>query len=287
MTQTPHIANKLATRLDMGVADSVALSADSFADNLALCSTEALHGVFGSEARFVPLEMGNATMGWLDAGPLTDNWVIRVVLLGLFVCYAATMIIYGGHIKGMWKIVEGHNLGIKVADELSYLFIRAMLTLSAVGVVAIALGAVKALEMSGAVDIKGVSPQWSAPMIMGAIVCAEGVAWLLTGAMCRLVGRDEVGRGLSIMSCAIMGLVATVATPLVLLFVINNGLSAQIVGFAIALVVILAAIAYVVKSFIFFVEQKISILLWFLYLCTVVLIPLGVVVTTIVRNSSI
>jgi hypothetical protein len=96
-----------------------------------------------------------------------------------------------------------------------------------------------------------------------------------------------VSQGLSITDRAIIGLEAVVVAPCTLLFVINDGLSAQIVGITIAVVVCLGVMAYVVKSFIFFVEQKISILLWFLYLCTVVLIPLGVVVTTLVRNSSI
>lgn len=256
------------------------------ADSLALHRAEALRGVFGTEAHFAHEGLSGA-MESISGSPLTENWVVRSILLLLFVGYAALMLTYGGHIGGMWKIVVGRNLGIKVADELSYLFVRAMLTLTAMGVVGTALSAVKVLEMSGAEQIAGISPEWSAPMMTLAIVGAGVVAWLLTEVMCRLVERREVAQGLSIIACAIMGLVAAVATPCVLLFVINDGFSAQIVGIIIACVAALAVITYVVKSFIFFVEQKISILLWFLYLCTVILIPLGVVVTTIVRNSSI
>ena len=259
----------------------------SATDSLALHSAEALRGVFGAEAHFAQSGVMEELLETLGGSPLTENWVVRTTLLLLFVGYAALMLTYGGHIGGMWKIVVGRNLGIKVADELSYLFVRAMLTLTAMGVVGMALSAVKVLEMSGAEQIAGIAPEWSAPMVTLAIVGAGAVAWLLTEAMCRLVERGEVAQGLSIIACAIMGLVAAVATPCVLLFVINDGFSAQIVGTIIACVATLAVVTYVVKSFIFFVEQKISILLWFLYLCTVVLIPLGVVVTTIVRNSSI
>jgi hypothetical protein len=136
-------------------------------------------------------------------------------------------------------------------------------------------------------QIEGVESLWVAPMVMLAIVGAMGEIRLLTKAMCHLVKRVEVSQGLSITDRAIIGLEAVVVAPCTLLFVINDGLSAQIMGITIAVVVCLGVMAYVVKSFIFFVEQKISILLWFLYLCTVVLIPLGVVVTTLVRNSSI
>ena len=152
---------------------------------------------------------------------------------------------------------------------------------------AIALSEVKALELSGVEQIEGVESLWAAPVVILAILGAMGVVRLLTAAMCRLVERSEVSQGLGITACAIVGLMAVVGAPCALLLVINDGLSAQIVGVAIAVIVILGALTYVVKSFIFFVEQKISILLWFLYLCTVVLIPLGVVVTTLVRNSSI
>lgn len=256
-------------------------------DTLAHTSTEALQRVFGGEAHFAHSEAIEGMGEVFNSTPLTDNWMVKVVMLALFVGYVATMLIYGGHIVGMWKIVVGRNLGIKVADELSYLFVRAMLSFCGIGVVAIALSAVKALEMSGVEQIEGVETLWAAPMVMLAILAAMGVVGLLTEAMCRLVERGEISQGLSITACAIVGLMAVVVAPCALLFVINDGLSAQIVGVTIAVVVILGVLTYVVKSFIFFVEQKISILLWFLYLCTVVLIPLGVVVTTLVRNSSI
>lgn len=256
-------------------------------DTIAHTSTEALQEVFGGEARFVPSEVVNGIVDAFNGTPLTDNWVVRVVALILFVGYVATMLLYGGHIVGMWKIVVGRNLGIKVADELSYLFVRAMLSFCGIGIVALALSAVKALEILGVEQIEGVESLWVAPMVMLAIVGAMGVIQLLTEAMCRLVRRVEMAQGLSIMGSATIGLMAVVVAPCTLLFVINDGLSAQIVGITIAVVVCLGVMAYVVKSFIFFVEQKISILLWFLYLCTVVLIPLGVVVTTLVRNSSI
>lgn len=278
MTDIPHIG-----------VDSLNIGTGPIAptDTIAHTSTEALQGVFGGEARFVPSEVVNGIVDAFNGTPLTDNWVVRVVALILFVGYVATMLPYGGHIVGMWKIVVGRNLGIKVADELSYLFVRAMLSFCSIGIVALALSAVKALEILGVEQIEGVESLWVAPMVMLAIVGAMGVIQLLTEAMCRLVRRVEVAQGLSIMGSATIGLMAVVVAPCTLLFVINDGLSAQIVGITIAVVVCLGVMAYVVKSFIFFVEQKISILLWFLYLCTVVLIPLGVVVTTLVRNSSI
>ncbi len=290
MLQHNHIPTALAAGHPLPTEEVGGLGVQSglqatVADSLALLreQAEALRGVFGAEAHFAPAEVVENAL----AGPLTENPVVRAVMLVLFVGYVVAMLVYGGHIGGMWKIVVGRNVGIKVADEISYLFVRAMLTLSAVGVAAFALAAVKVLGMAGVEQIEGVSAEWSAPVVMLAVVGAGGVAWLLTNAMCGLVGRPEIAQGVGIISCALMGLVATIITPCVLLFAINNGTSAVIIGGVAAVVVLLGALTYVVKSFIFFVEQKISILLWFLYLCTVILIPLGVVVTTIVRNSSI
>ena len=81
-------------------------------------------------------------------------------------------------------------------------------------IMGVALSAVKVLGMSGVGQIEGIGPEWSAPMVGVAIVGAGAVAWLLTEAICRLVGRREVSQGLGIIACAIVGLVAVVV-PLV------------------------------------------------------------------------
>ena len=66
---------------------------------------------------------------------------------------------------------------------------------------------------------------------------------------------------------------------------VNTGASREMLGWVLVGVACVALFAYVVKSFVFFIEQKISILLWFLYLCTVVLIPIGAMLTVMVRIS--
>ena len=59
-------------------------------------------------------------------------------------------------------------------------------------------------------------------------------------------------------------------------------------AFATTLLILLAnAGIYICKSFYLFVKQKISILVWILYLCSVELIPITIVVLTAIRNWSI
>lgn len=256
-------------------------------DTLAYSPTEALQRVFGGEARFAPSDAMDGVVSALGGESLADNWVVRTLLLALFVSYMAAMLFYGGHIRGMWKIVVGRNIGIKVADELSYLFVRAMLLFCSIGVVAISLSVVNILNIVGVSQVEGVGLHWTTLVVILAMLGVVLIAKLLTEAICLLVKRGEVAQGLGIISCAVVGLMSVVGTPCVLLFAINDGLSAHLVGAVLVVVVAIGILTYVIKSFIFFVEQKISILLWFLYLCTVVLIPLGVVVTTLVRNSSI
>lgn len=248
-------------------------------------STEALKAIFGPEAHLSPALPTD--MELLGEMVLTESWVVRIVMLALFVGYAVAMWLYGSHVGDMWKIVVGRNIGIKVADELSYLFVRAMLVLSGVGVVAISVAAVKVLGLCGVELIEGVAPEWTAPVVIAAMCGALGVMWVATRAICALTGRGEVAEGLEVTAIAVGGLTATIITPCVLLFVLGSGTSAIIIGTIIALCTAIAMLCFVMKSFIFFVEQKISILLWILYLCTVVLIPLGVVVTTIIRNGAI
>ena len=59
-------------------------------------------------------------------------------------------------------------------------------------------------------------------------------------------------------------------------------------AFATALIILLANTGiYIWKSFCLFVKQKISILVWILYLCSVELIPITIVVLTAIRNWSV
>ena len=237
--------------------------------------------IFGAQAHLVVQPEGMAE----PLFSLTDNVVVWVAAVMLFVYYLFVVFAYGGYIGQMAKIVVRGNLGIRVADELSYLFVRAVRNSVAMGVIMWALVAVGWLEMCGVESVAELRTMWLTPVIAAVSVAIGSVQRLLTNAICTLTRRGEVAEGLGILADTLMGLAAIVATPIALLFVVNTGASMEMLGWVLVGVACVALFAYVVKSFVFFIEQKISILLWFLYLCTVVLIPIGAMLTVMVRIS--
>lgn len=248
--------------------------ADSVATNLG--------ALFGSEARLVPQGVEELVLG----SSIAENWVVWMSVVVLFALYLFIIFAYGGHFGQMGKVIVGRNLGIRIADELSYLFMRAVRSSLLMGVLTWSLVAVKVLDMSN-VENLGMDACWLVPMFVVVALTVGTFQRLLTNGICALVRRRDIAEGLNVLADTTMAFVAIVATPLALLFVANAGVSAVVLGWVVIFVVIVGFMLFCTKSLIFFIEQKVSILLLILYLCTAVLIPIGIVATLVVRNSVI
>lgn len=218
---------------------------------------------------------------------LTDNWVVGIMLVAIFVAYLFILYAYGGHCGQMVKIILGGHIGIRVADELSYLYMRAVRSSVALGIALWAMVALRVIDLSLPESHSALSSLWIGPMFVVAGVALGAIQRGLTGGICALVRRPDLAQGVSILADTTMALVSLVATPLGLFFVVNAGSSAVWFGVAAVVVAALGLVIFAGKSLIFFIEQKISILLWFLYLCTVVLIPIGIVVALVVRIGTV
>lgn len=214
----------------------------------------------------------------------TQHPVVGLLLMALFVGYALHLVVHGGYIPQMWKVVVGDNVGIRVADELSYLFIRALRSGIVMGLFTWSLAAMRLFELS---EMGGDSPlassMWLGPMLLCCCIAVLLLQRFLTLAVCGLVRRPDVAEGLNLLSDTTMALVTIAATPFTLLFVANVGPSAGAMGIAALVIASIGLLGFIIKSLIFFIEQKISILLWFLYLCTVILIPIGTVLVITIR----
>ena len=214
---------------------------------------------------------------------LTDNWVVGLLLVAIFVGYLFVLYAYGGYLGQMVKIILGGHIGIRVADELSYLYIRAVRSSVALGIALWATVAIRVMDFALPESHSMLASLWIGPMFVVVALALGSIQRSLTSGICSLVRRPDLAQGVNIVADTTMALVALVATPLALFFVVNMGSSAVWFGGAAVVVAALGLVIFAMKSLIFFIEQKISILLWFLYLCTVVLIPIGIVVTLAVR----
>ena len=242
-----------------------------------------LQALFGESARLVPQAVDSLGEGL----HLAENGVVWVGVILLFVLYLFVVFAYGGHIGQMGKVMWGRNLGIRVADELSYLFMRAVRYGLLMGVLMWSLVAIKWLDIAGVRGVGSIDAEWLLPLFVGVGLGVGAVQRLLTNSICGLVRRKELAEGLNILADTTMAFVAIVATPIVLLFVANAGVSAATLGVVCLVIGAMGFLIFCTKSLIFFIEEKVSILLLILYLCTAILIPIGIVATLAVRNSAV
>ncbi len=236
--------------------------------------------LFGESAQRVA-----AAVEQLPLFALTDNVVVGGVMLLLFALYVVVLCNSGGYVGQMFKVVAGNHIGIRISDELSYLYTRAVGGALWIGVVVWSAVALKWLEICGFSGVGEIESLLLLPLFVVVAAAIGGVQMLLTRGICRLVRRDDVAGGIDLLAKSTMALATIFATPVSLLFVLNVGASTLWLGVVTIVVASIGLVAFVLKSLVFFLEQKISILLWFLYLCTAILIPIGIVVTLVIRNG--
>lgn len=308
MNNLTPIVDTLATQglTSIGVATqglaapSVGVAAEQsaqalFGAEVEVSAEQSLKTLFGSAAEVVEQSVATAqsveqVASELAAGhsPLVHNGVMMVALAALFVGYVVLMAHYGSSVGGMYKVIFGRNISSKVADEMSLLFVKATRLFCLEGLAAWALVAVGTLSLYGFRSVEGVENTHSlGPIVILAMVAIFVVQCLTTRLMSSLMRQHSLGEGLEMLSTAIVGLSAVVVAPLTLLFAINDGGSAVAIALILLAVAAVMLLCYITKSFIFFVEQKISILLWILYLCAVVLLPLGILAATLLQNSTL
>lgn len=125
-----------------------------------------------------------------------------------------------------------------------------------------------------------------------AVIAAVAVATVSISAIQRLVLRSAgaltlntyfVQRLLSLRR-GFFGASFIICSPFVLLAGLAPDIIAGLLLFMALAVVILIIIYFVYRTILLFFEQKVSILLWFLYLCTVEVMPYGIPVLAVLRS---
>lgn len=99
-----------------------------------------------------------------------------------------------------------------------------------------------------------------------------------------LTFRKDMAKRLTVLRFSFLLSLALTGTPCVLLMALAPEWWARIAAAVFAGVVILHAMIYVVRTFFLFIQQKVSILLWFLYLCAVEAMPPGIAVIGLIRS---
>lgn len=278
-------------RLDTVLLDELPLMSDSLSmtqvtDSLSLCDTLRMpevvtdtvkaSDIFGP-ASFVPSVDTVQTV-------VSDDAVFSVMVVLLLLTYLLLVLRYGGQV---WRVVrsawgrtsEAGDVDMPGAEVQAIVLVCGLLMF---GVGCVKLGSMWGDGISVAADFCG---QWlPASVVALGLLAVMGVQKMLLGLSGSLTFNGPFVSALCARRMALFMSMTVAATPAAALMALSDGLPATVFAVAFSVVTIAHLAFYVVYSFLWFVGQKVSILFWILYLCAVEAMPLGILVTVLLRS---
>ena len=156
------------------------------------------------------------------------------------------------------------------------------------GAMLIALLTMRVSVMDWGAPIFGVGPDLSAWSVGGLtlvgtllMLLGEGVLLYMTGA---LSNRSEACNNLWHIKLLYFSLMVVVASPMVILTLLTDGLVAKIALYISAAICSLSLILFIKETFLLFRTQRFSIFHWILYLCALEIFPLSLLLAPIARG---
>lgn len=160
----------------------------------------------------------------------------------------------------------------------------------AAGVMIAAAGIMVVKTASDTVDVQQLSmlPGWFTPtaailvaVLVAAVTALKFVILELAG---KLTFSEEMTGKLVQAKKSHIAAVAALAVPPILLYSGLNPIWDGVLVYIIVIEVVAVVAIFVIKTCILFVQQKVSLLIWFLYLCAVEILPLSLAVLLVVKN---
>ena len=237
--------------------------------------------VFGDKAHLLP---AYATEAGSVAGVVTSHpfyHILSLVLLGL---WALLLYSYRSEVPMFLRsVVMTKNV---TSDEANPIFASLMRMAQQLALVIVALLAVRIVEREFSPLPEWVE-RWNATLVVALFVVVSLLV-LLQNLALRIIGmvcgaHDFTHEAITVKNLFIGSWGLIVALP-TLLLLLNHTVAETFVLHFITFLTILALLTYTFKSFLLFRRAKISILIWFLYLCTVEALPITLLMVGIARQ---
>lgn len=278
------------------VADSVSVQTDSLAllpaDSTLFATLEevvqdtvSVADVFGSTS-YIPISTTPVGEACALVG---SDAIYQLIVMGLFLLYFLLVFRYGSEIVQFLRLVwrKGADKDRRAENDAPAAEVQAGLTLC--GLLMLGVGVVRLDEVlgRGLLSLLPFGGAWSGVVtivvVAFAIVCLQEILLKITGALTFSGGFVKM---LLIVRRSFFASVTVIATPVVLLMALSSGIWVDIFAWIFVGIVGLHALFYIAMSFFLFVEQKVSILFWILYLCVVEAMPVGILLVSALRCMS-
>ncbi len=235
--------------------------------------------MFGQESTMGSYAAVEPLQPTLISEPLFQGLVIAGIVAYLFVLYR-----FWGFISHMWHGIITRRSERHMRDEGGELPLqRFKLTVLALGVVLLSLVVVRFVDMSLEANslVYDSSKAALAPLYALMAMMAMFLWQHILYKVVQWVTRSDIMSAAGAVSLLNMVRCVVLLFPIVAIWLVAPDDMLSIWSIVLCVVMGVMSIIYLKETFVLFIGQKISILHWFLYLCTAILLPISFLVTFI------
>ncbi len=269
-----------------GAAGDFAAIATPVADSAAVSwGTVTAAGMFGTASRLAgPPAAAAQPFEWV----VTGGVFYSVAILACFAGFCLLLYYFMPHAVTVVNMFRGTLYVEKLLDEHNYIFETFRRLILLVGMLITGLVIVRYGDAAWGDVAAGRLPEWALPLPVAAVwvgllaIWAFQVAVIKTAGWLTYSGRFT-GQLLSLRNLT-YGLLFLLSTPLMLAVVLCPPGALPVLSVILFTVCGGLVIFLLIRTYLLFIGQKISILYWILYLCAVEILPVSFLVILAVRN---
>ncbi len=204
-------------------------------------------------------------------GPVFSIMTTLIVIGTCYLCYR-----FGDNLASVLRSIASPAATKKIEEAPSATLRFFLRSVTVTGAVALALFLGKLLA-----DTAGEIPETVALLAAGGLLAVVLYRYIIMGLVGAVSGDTQIVRQLMLHNKIQASVCSLAFIPAALLYVCSAGESGGKTSLAICIVVLIASALFMAaKSFLFFRNREISFLQWFLYLCTVEILPFSFILLT-------
>lgn len=235
--------------------------------------------IFGSGSQLVSSVHGQLPPREIDLHLLVDNWVYELFIFGLVIFFCYLFYFYRSSMVRLVK--EGFRE--KIFEENAMVFRRFLSYCMIMGMMLLSVMAVKFIDYFDVMpQLPEIIPPWAfllaCPAVMAVLVLLRYYRVFIGKVMGGVAMNASFFEKYNFLSRISFAIFTILLTPLMLIFSMALGPGYRFFAWILLIISALSYIIFLVRSFIYFRRNKVSVLQWFLYLCAVEFFPVSLVI---------
>lgn len=266
---------------------------ERLATNMPICGGEThIEGVisaadvFGAQSVLAPQ---NIASHWGNNNFLCDSAIYQIIVLCCFLGYCFLAYYFRGYIGDLISAVRSKLFEDKLLNEQSYTFTLFMNCVMVLGLICFGVVTIKYVDILVGSQVAYALPAWGvhllAPIVSVAVTLIAIYQRIVVVGVGKLTFTGQFTDRLLYLKKLLFSIYIIISLPIVMLLALNNSPMQNVFSYLFLGTTIILIIFALYKTYALFIEQNVSILHWFLYLCSVEIFPISLFVLIVLKNA--